>query len=137
MEGRKNMKTLANCDNIEFFQQTYKIVDAVKAYLNETNIMEIRKRIPDTSSLKTEEEKKEAIRKGAAENLMEMIRTALAEHTAETLKVLGLICFCEDEEKLRTDRTILSESVAALCDPNVLDFFISLMQSVVKISRVM
>lgn len=131
------MKTLANCDNIEFFQQTYKIVDAVKAYLNETNIMEIRKRIPDVSKLETEEEKKEALRKGASENLMDMIRTALVEHTAETIKILGLICFCEDEEKLKNDRTLISEAVAALCDANVIDFFISLMQSVTKITNVM
>lgn len=131
------MKTLANCNNIEFFQQTYKIVDAVKAYLTETNIMEIRKKLPDVSELKSETEKKEIIRKAAMENIMEMVRVALVEHGTETLKVLGLICFCEDEETLKNDRNILSESVEALCDTNVLDFFISLMQSVVKISKVM
>lgn len=37
------MKTLANCDNIEFMQQTYKIIDAVKEYLTETKIMESAK----------------------------------------------------------------------------------------------
>lgn len=128
------MKTLANCDNIEFMQQTYKIADAVKEYLTETNIMELRKRLPDTSGM-NEEEKKVALRKASAENLLEMVRVALVEHTADTLKLLGLVCFCEDTETLRTDRKILSEAMSAITDENVLDFFISLMQSAVKISK--
>ena len=128
------MKTLANCDNIEFMQQTYKIADAVKEYLTETNIMELRKRLPDVSGM-NEEEKKAALRKASAENLLEMVRVALVEHTTDTLKLLGLVCFCEDEKTLRTDRTILSEAMSAITDPNVLDFFISLMQSAVKISK--
>lgn len=130
------MKTLANCDNIEFMQQTYKIADTIKAYLTKTKIMELRKRMPNTDGM-TDEEKTEAIRKAASENLMEIIRVALVEHAEETLNILGLICFIEDKEQLRTDRNILNESVSALLDVNVLDFFISLMQSVAKISKVM
>ena len=130
------MKTLANCDNIEFMQQTYKIADTVKAYLTKTKIMELRKRMPNTDGM-TDEEKTEVIRKAASENLMEIIRVALVEHAEETLSILGLICFIEDKEQLRTDRSILNESVSALLDVNVLDFFISLMQSVAKISKVM
>ena len=84
-----------------------------------------------------DEEKTEVIRKAASENLMEIIRVALVEHAEETLSILGLICFIEDKEQLRTDRSILNESVSALLDVNVLDFFISLMQSVAKISKVM
>lgn len=132
----EELKTLANCDNIEFLQQTYKIADAVKAYLNETNILEIRKRVPDVSKL-NEEEKKEALRKAASANILEMVRTALVEHTEDTLKVIGLICFCEDIEKIRKDRGMLLEAVNALSDRNVLDFFISLMQSITKFSNIM
>ena len=130
------MKTLANCDNIEFLQQTYKITDAVKAYINETKIMEIRKKIPDTTGM-DDDEKKEVLHEAATKNLMEMIHSALVENTTETLKILGLICFCEDEETLKSDRKLLSEAIAALCDENVLDFFISLMQSIVKLSKAM
>ena len=130
------MKTLANCDNIEFMQQTYKIADAVKGYLTETKIMDLRKRIPDTSNM-SEEEKKTKLRKAATDNIMEMIHTALVEHAEDTLRILGLICFCEDSEMLRKDRNIMIESVSALSEPSVIDFFISLMRSVVKISKTM
>lgn len=117
-------------------QQTYKIADAVKGYLTETKIMELRKRVPDTANM-GDEEKKVVLRKAATDNLMEMIRTALVEHAEDTLKILGLICFCEDDETLRKDRNIMTEAVSALSDANVLDFFISLMQSVAKISKIM
>lgn len=130
------MKTLANCDNIEFMQQTYKIADAVKGYLTETKIMDLRKRIPDTSNM-SEEEKKTTFRKAATDNIMDMIRVALIEHAEDTLRILGLICFCEDSETLRKDRNIMIESVSALSEPSVIDFFISLMRSVAKLSKTM
>lgn len=130
------MKTLANCDNIEFLQQTYKIADAVKAYITETKILEIRKRIPDTTGMNADE-KKEAIKKAASENLLEMIKTALNDNAEETVRILGLICFTEDEKSLKTDRKIMTEAVGALSNENVLDFFISLLQSIAKISKIM
>lgn len=130
------MKTLANCDNIEFLQQTYRIADAVKAYITETNILEIRKRIPETKGM-NQEEKQAVLRKAAADNILEMVRVALVEHTEDTLTVLGLICFTEDKETIKNDRKLMTEAVKALTDESVLDFFISLMQSVVKISKAM
>lgn len=130
------MKTLANCDNIEFMQQTFRIFDDVKDYLTETKLLEIRKKMPDTKGMSKEEEA-EAIKKQVTANITEMLKTALMDNAEQTLRILGLICFCEDEKVLKSDRKIMTEAVAALCDENVLDFFISVMQSLTKISRIM
>lgn len=130
------MKTLANCDNIEFMQQTYKIIDAIKEYLTETKIMEIRKRVPDTEGM-SEEEKAEVLKKAGYENLMEMIKTALDTNAEKTLHVLGLVCFCKDDKEIKTNRRMLQEAIDALADESVLGFFISAIHSVSKISKIM
>lgn len=131
------MKTLANCNNIEFLQQTYKISTAVKEYLEETKILEVRNNIPEAVKKLASEEKKEAMKKVAADNIFEMVRIALEENAEKTLEILGLICFTDDKESVKADRKIMTEAVSALCDENVLDFFLSLMQSVIKISKIM
>lgn len=130
------MKTLANCDNIEFMQQTYKIIDAIKEYLTETKIMEIRKRVPDTEGM-SEEEKAETLKQAGYNNLMEMIKTALDTNADKTLHVLGLVCFCKTDDEIKTNRRMLQEAIEALTDESVLGFFISAIQSVSKISKAM
>ena len=130
------MKTLATCDNIEFMQQTYKIIDAVKEYITETKIMEIRKKVPDTEGM-SEEEKAETLKQAGYNNLLEMIKTALDTNAEKTLHVLGLVCFCENDDEIKTNRRMLQEAIDALADESVLGFFISAIQSVSKISKVM
>lgn len=133
---KTEIKTLANCDNVEFLSQTYKIADAVSAYVSELKIQEIRKKIPDVSNMDNDAKKK-ALNEAAKKNILEILRNALVENTEDTLKILGLICFCEDIEAVKNDRKLISEAMAALCDESVLDFFISVLQSLVKISKIL
>lgn len=101
------MKNLATCKPTEFIAQTAKIKDAVKGWLNVTEIMEIRRKAPKYDAIPagaTAEEKAEIIKSNAkkqrdqsVENLSEMLDKMLVEYPQETLNVLALCCFVEPD----------------------------------------
>lgn len=131
------MKTLANCKPTEFFAQTNKIRKAVKNWLDVTEILEIRKRVP---SLKTPqkaeskeeleknlEERKQAFAKQTRENLFDMLEAILEDHPQETIELMALVCFIEPKD---ADNHMMSEYLTAINelmnDKAVIDFFYSL-----------
>ena len=112
------MKTIANCNPIEFLQQTNKIRHAVSKYFEDTEILEIRKRKPTEGVTVAEQAKK---------NLDDMLDTALDKYPRETAEVLGLMCFIEpaDIEKY-TAAELLTPALELLNSKAVVNFFISL-----------
>lgn len=112
------MKTIANCNPIEFLQQTNKIRHAVSKYFKDTEILEIRKRKPTEGVTVAEQAKK---------NIDDMLDTALEKHPRETAEVLGLMCFIEpaDIEKY-TAAELLTPALELLNSKAVVNFFISL-----------
>lgn len=120
------MKNLANCKPSEFLRQTNRIRKAVAKWLTDTDIMNIRKRMPDNFGT-TDKEKDEALRAQAKENLNAMLDAMLEEHPDETLEVLALICFVEPKD---IDKYTVSEYLSSLTemmnDEAVVGFFSSL-----------
>ena len=53
------MKTLANCNPVEFLKQTNKIRHAVSHLLQDSGVMEIRKHLPKLTGEESPQEKKE------------------------------------------------------------------------------
>lgn len=123
------MKNLANCKPSEFLAQTNKIRKSVSRWLTDTDIMNIRKRMPELKENATDDQRKEAIQKQASKNLKAMLDAILDEHPEETLEVLALLCFVEPEH---VDDYSLTEYLDAFNDlmnnKSVMDFFTSLMQ---------
>lgn len=121
------MKTLANCDPVEFMVQTNKIRKAVKEWLTLTKIMEIRKRVPKPAA--TAEGNEEALRRQSSENLNAMLDAMMEEHPVETAELLGMMCFIEPEDLKNHKMVELLGAFAELISTReVLDFFISLTQ---------
>lgn len=128
------MKNLATCKPSEFIQQTTKIKKAVEHWLTATDILNIRKRIPDIIQLTedmSEEDKLKAAKKNmesrraqARENLSDMFNAIFSEHPKETLELLGMLCFVEPED---IDNHPISEYLGSvyesLSDENVIRFF--------------
>lgn len=112
------MKTIANCNPIEFLQQTNKIRHAVSKYFKDTEILEIRKRKPTEGVTVAEQAKK---------NLDDMLDTALEKYPRETAEVISLMCFIEpaDIEKY-TAAELLTPALELLNSKAVVNFFISL-----------
>lgn len=136
------MKNLANCTPSEFLRQTVKIKRAVEKWLTVTEVMKIRRRIPDSipsiTGDMTREEKEEAEKKKQAafeaqarRNLSAMFDSIMEEHPQETLEVLALCCFVEpadvDSHPMTYYLTAVMEMVQ---DEAVQGFFTFLMRSV-------
>ena len=74
------MKNLANCKPSEFLQQTNKIRKSVSKWLTDTDIVNIRKRMPKLSDDVTDDERKQALDKQATENFNAILDSILDEH---------------------------------------------------------
>lgn len=131
------MKNLANCKPSEFLIQTNRIRKSVANWLTVTDIMNIRKRLPEVEEAgagATMEERQAVVernieRKNAQikQNLMDILDAMLVEHPQETLEILALCCFVEPED---VDNHPVSEYLGAITDlietKEVLSFFTSL-----------
>lgn len=123
------MKNLANCKPSEFLTQTNKIRKSVSKWLTDTDIVNIRKRMPKLPENATGEERKQALEKQATENFNAILDSMLDEHPQETLGILALSCFIEPEH---VDDYAVKDYIGAINemigDQVVLDFFMSLMK---------
>lgn len=114
------IKTLANCNPIEFLKQTNKIRKEIKQYLDLTQILEIRKRQPKTTS---DEDTKAQIE----QNLNDMLDKMLDEYPEQTAKVLGLMCFIDTEEELMSFKGVdlLAPALELISSEAVISFLVS------------
>lgn len=92
------MKNLANCKPSEFLVQTNKIRKSVGKWLTDTDIANIRKRMPKLPDDVTDEERKQALDKQATENFNAILDSILDEHPTETLELIALLCFVEPDK---------------------------------------
>lgn len=121
------MKNLANCKPSEFLVQTNKIRKSVNKWLTDTDIMNIRKRMPKLSANASQADKDEALRAQAKENWNAILDAMLDEYPDETLEVLALICFVKPEEfDNHTVSEYLSSINEMINDEAVVVFFTSL-----------
>lgn len=123
------MKNLANCKPSEFLKQTNRIRKSVSKWLTDTDVLNIRRRMPNTAEDAPEEEKKAAMQKQIKKNLDAMLDAIMDEHPDETLELLGLMCFVEPENI--DDHTVteyLDSLTELINNQSVLSFFTSLMQ---------
>ena len=129
------MKNLANCKPSEFVVQTNKIRKSVSKWLTDTDVMTIRKRMPDIPDDATDAEVRAAMEKQATENFEAILDAVLEEHPMETLGLLALMCFVEPENVDDHEMTEYLEAFSELMSNKaVLDFFISLMLLVRRLS---
>lgn len=123
------LKTLANCTPKEFLVQTNKIRKRAKNWMDLTQVMEIRKRMPVLTGKETPEEKAEAMQTQARQNIEDMLDAALETNVDETVELLGLMCFVEPGD---VDKFPISSYIGAFAEiigcQEVISFFISLMQ---------
>lgn len=131
------LKTLANCKPSEFLKQTNKIRKAAAEWLTATDILEIRKNVPELEEIDdsmSEAAKvaiaannRNALEEQARENAMEILDAVMDEHPDETLNLLALMCFVEPEH---VDDHSMAEYLEAFTelinDEAVIGFFTSL-----------
>lgn len=123
------MKNLANCKPSEFLVQTNKIRKSVAKWLTDTDIINIRKRMPNVSDNVSDDERKEMLDKQAKANINAILDAILEEHPEETLELLALLCFVEPDH---VDDYPMSEYIGVINEflnsKEVIGFFTSSVQ---------
>ena len=92
------MKTLANCTLKEFLKQINKIRHEVEGLYKASGIAEIRERVPKFTGKETEEEKEKLIKEQGKKNISDILDNCLEYNIDQTIKVIGLMCFMNEEE---------------------------------------
>lgn len=121
------MKNLANCKPSEFLVQTNKIRKSVAKWLTETEILEIRKRVPKYTEGMDKEERAEVRKEQMRKNLSAIFDAVLEDHPAETLEIIALACFVEPEHVDDHPMSLYLQNIGEIiADESVLSFFTSL-----------
>ena len=131
------LKTLATCKPSEFLRQTNKIKKSVEKWLTDTDILNIRKRLPVLEVIPkdaTQEERNAIFQRNrekslaqAKENISNMLDAVLEDHPEETLEILALCCFVEPQDVDNYPMNAYLEAFNSLInDKAVLSFFTSL-----------
>ena len=135
----KKIKTLANCDEVEFLRQTNKIRKAVQNWLDILEIVKIKKENPGYQEVPegaSKEEKDSIIAKNlklareqSMKNLDVILDRALDEHAEETVKIMKLCCFTDPEDTTSHNIVFyMSAFTEMLKNEEVIDFFTSLVK---------
>lgn len=120
-------KNLANCNLREFMVQTRLIKHHVEKWLTDTDIMNIRKNLPDIPDDIDDEKKKELLTNQAMKNISAMFDAIFDEHPDDTITLIALLCFVPLSEVEEHPMTYYMQSITEmLSDKTVWDFFISL-----------
>lgn len=131
------MKTIANCKPSEFLKQTNRLRKVVERWMKDTDIINIRKRIPTFTVVPqdaTQAEKEKIVQdnknlseKQAVENMNAILDAVLEQYPDETLEIMALCCFVEPE---RVDDYLITDYLNAFAEilqnQAVISFFTSL-----------
>ena len=120
-------KNLTNCNLKEFMVQTRLIKHQVEKWLTDTDIMNIRKNLPEIPDDVDDEEKKKLLREQGLKNVSAMFDAIFDEHPDETITLIALLCFVPVNEVEEHPMTYYMQSITEMLnDKTVWDFFISL-----------
>ena len=131
------MKNLSTCTPEEFLKQTVRIKRAAEKWLSLTDILNIRKNVPELEAMdwdadvdkkaKVMAENNRRRTEQAMANLSKMIDVIAEEHPAETLELLALVCFIEPKD---VNKHLMGEYLQSITemitDQAVVGFFTSL-----------
>ena len=131
------MKNLSTCTPEEFLKQTVRIKRAAEKWLSLTDIMNIRKNVPELEAIdwdadvdkkaKVMAENNRRRTEQAMANLSKIIDAVAEEHPAETLELLALVCFIEPKDVNKHSMGEYLQSITEMLnDEAVIGFFTSL-----------
>lgn len=131
------LKTLATCKPSEFLRQTNLIKRSVERWLTDTDILNIRKRVPALEAIPKDapegerkaifERNKKLASDQALKNISAMWEAISMDHPDETLEVMALCCFIEPSDIDNYEmRDVLMAFNSLINDRAVIDFFTSL-----------
>lgn len=124
------MKTIAQLEGVEFLRQCNKIWHEVSSVLENTKVMDIRKRLPKFTGEETPEQRKTLTEIQMKKNLSDMLDLMLEEKPEETIKLFNALVVLEEGEKAPSGIEMLMIGIEILSDKRVVDFLSSWMRLV-------
>ena len=107
--------------------QTRLIKHHVEKWLTDTDVMNIRKNLPDIPDDASDEERKKMLTDQGMKNASAIFDSIFDEHPDETITLIALLCFVPLSEIEEHPMTYYMESFTEMLnDKTVWDFFISL-----------
>lgn len=120
------MKLITEIDDDVLFMSTlYKIASEVQQFLDSSQILKIRERIPDFSVFETDEEKKEATREQQKANLMEMLKVAMVDYPEAVISIAKKMIVLNEGEDYPHGMALFGAICNVLSNNEVIDFFTS------------
>lgn len=119
------MKTIANMQGAEFLRQCNKIRHAAADLMQDTQVLEIRKRMPAFTGKETVAERREMLDRQSKQNISDILDALLDAHAEETYNVLKLMCVLEPGEE-PTGLDMAMAGLEIITTPKVMDFLSSL-----------
>lgn len=120
-------KNLTNCNLREFMVQTRLIKHYAEKWLNDTDLMNIRKNLPDIPDDADDEERKRLLTEQGMKNASAMFDAIFDEHPDETIQLIAMLCFVPLTEIDNHPMTYYMESISEMLnDETVWGFFTSL-----------
>lgn len=107
------MKNLATCRPKEFMVQTLRIKKAAEKWLTATDIMGIRKNLPDIPEDIDPEKRREIVQEQGMKNLSAIFDAIFEKNPDATLDLLALACFVEPKD---VDEHTMEEYMVALTE---------------------
>lgn len=119
------MKTMANCNPVDFLRQSNKIKHAVEDLFGSKEIVEIRKRIPALTGEETKEEKKKLLKKQGRKNFSDILDVLLDTSAEDTAALLAMMCFREPKDMEHDTMMMYWDAIGELLSCKAVTDFLS------------
>lgn len=116
------MKTIATLKGADFLRACNKVRYVAQEMLAETNVLELRKRMPILSEKMTEEERNAALEKQVKKNISDMLDRLLEEKPEETYKLLQALIIPDEGAGELDGIDLLCAALELVSDPKVISF---------------
>ena len=113
----------------EFAAQAYRVSSAIEKWLTVTDVLNIKKKIPNVANDAKPEERDAAVTEQLRKNAFAVLETVLGQHPDETLELLALLCNIDPENVEEYPTRELMRCVNDLLnDKDFVGFFVSCVQ---------
>ena len=118
------MRTIATLNGPEFLRACNRVRHAVADFLAETDVLTIRKILPEIPEDATDEEKKLLLQKQGRKNFGAMLDRLLDEKPEATYKLLCTLIIPDTPGQEPDGMDLITAGLDLVCAPKVMDFFI-------------
>lgn len=129
------MKTIARLKDADFLRACNKIRKQVSNFLEKTQVLELRKVMPEMTGKETPEEKENKFAMQGKKNIDAMLDRLLDDYAEDTAEFVKLFIIADEGEEEITGVDIIAALFDLLSDEKVMHFLQSLASAALKVGQ--